>query len=50
MNFLKDWYDKDPTAKVLIFSQTKKMLDIIERMAQTNLFTYLRMDGNVTLN
>ena len=32
-NFLKDWYEKDPTTKVLIFSQTKKMLDIIQKLA-----------------
>ena len=29
MNFLRDWIQKDPTTKVLIFSQTKKVLDII---------------------
>ena len=30
IKFLKKWHSKDPTTKVLIFSQTKKILDIIE--------------------
>jgi SNF2 family DNA or RNA helicase len=33
LSFLKDWREKDPSTKVLIFSQTKKALDIIEKMA-----------------
>ncbi|CDW73791.1 dna repair protein rhp26 [Stylonychia lemnae] len=49
MNFLKDWYKKDVTTKVLIFSQTKKMLDIIEKVSQRQNFSYLRMDGNINL-
>lgn len=32
IKFLKKWYEKDPTTKVLIFSQTKKILDIIEQL------------------
>ncbi len=49
INFLQDWYAKDKTTKVLIFSQTKKILDIIERLAQSNNYSFLRMDGNVSL-
>ncbi len=48
-SFLQDWIEKDPTTKVLIFSQTKKILDIIERLAKHKSFSYLRMDGNVSL-
>jgi SNF2 family DNA or RNA helicase len=33
LSFLRDWREKDPSIKVLIFSQTKKVLDIIEKMA-----------------
>jgi DNA excision repair protein ERCC-6 len=33
----------------LIFSQTKKILDIIERLSETLDFSFLRMDGNVNL-
>jgi SNF2 family DNA or RNA helicase len=34
ISFLKEWKEQDPTTKVLIFSQTKKILDIVERLAQ----------------
>jgi DNA excision repair protein ERCC-6 len=36
-------------AKVLIFSQTKKVLDIIEELASQREYSYLRMDGDVML-
>lgn len=49
VSFLQDWREKDPTAKVLVFSQTKKILDIIERLSLKFGFSHLRMDGNVTL-
>lgn len=49
MKFLKKWYDKDPTTKVLIFSQTKKILDIIQKLCYQFSFSHLRMDGNVSL-
>lgn len=51
MNFLQDWHkDGNPQGnKVLLFSQTKKMLDIIELLAQKFQLSYLRMDGEVSL-
>jgi SNF2 family DNA or RNA helicase len=33
MSFLKEWKEKDPTTKVLIFSQTKKILVLIARLS-----------------
>lgn len=49
ISFLKEWKEKDPSTKVLIFSQTKKILDVIARLSQNFDFTYLRMDGDVNL-
>jgi DNA excision repair protein ERCC-6 len=49
VSFLEDWREKDPTTKVLVFSQTKKILDILERLCLEHAFRFLRMDGNVSL-
>jgi DNA excision repair protein ERCC-6 len=49
IKYLNKWQEKDPTTKVLIFSQTKKILDIIEKLCYQFGFTHLRMDGNVSL-
>lgn len=49
IKFLKDWKKKDPKTKVLIFSQTKKILDILERLSEQHDFSHLRMDGDVSL-
>ena len=49
VSFLKEWKEEDPTTKVLIFSQTKKILDVIAKLSQNFDFTYLRMDGDVNL-
>ena len=49
VSFLYDWREKDPTTKVLVFSQTRKILDILERLCQEHVFSFLRMDGEVSL-
>mmetsp|Transcript_14172 Transcript_14172/g.22075 ORF Transcript_14172/g.22075 Transcript_14172/m.22075 type:complete len:177 (+) Transcript_14172:1387-1917(+) len=36
-----------PPNKVLVFSQTKKILSLFERMAREKEYSYLRMDGGV---
>lgn len=55
MNFLDTWHsenmkkpDKVPN-KVLIFSQTKKSLNTLEKLAQKNGFQFCRMDGMVPI-
>ena len=46
-NLLTTWGAKKH--KVLLFTQTKKVLSIVEEFAKMNGFTYLRMDGSVNL-
>lgn len=53
MNFLEEWNRKKDNNgndnKILIFSQTKKVLDIIQWLLEEREYNYLRMDGDVTL-
>lgn len=52
MNFLKDWNKEDKHGKgnkVLLFSQTKKVLDILENLVNQHEYSYLRMDGDINL-
>ena len=49
MKLLKKWRKKDASTKVLIFSQSKKILDIIGLLCEKFSFTHLRIDGNVGL-
>jgi DNA excision repair protein ERCC-6 len=35
---------------VLIFSQTKRMLDVIEQLAIQHNYSFIRMDGDVSLS
>jgi len=46
IQFVEQWTQKESGNKVLVFSQTKKALDIIEKVLSVK---HLRMDGNVTL-
>ncbi|KAK6043380.1 protein, SNF2 family [Cooperia oncophora] len=43
---LLSMWSKQGGEKVLIFSQSREMLDIVERKLQNDNFTYLRMDGS----
>eukprot|EP00667_Euglena_gracilis_P000588 EG_transcript_588 len=45
---LQQW--KEQERKVLVFSQTRVMLDIIERFVALQGYTYLRMDGNTPIS
>jgi DNA excision repair protein ERCC-6 len=44
---LKSW--KEENRKVLIFSQTRQMLDIIQMFIRNQGYTYLRMDGTTVV-
>lgn len=53
-NLLADWnqqnVEMDPSStpnKVLIFSRTKKMLNVIEKLIEERSYRYCRMDGDV---
>ena len=47
-SLLRLW--KDQGHRVLLFSQTKMMLDILERFVSAGGFTYRRMDGNTPIS
>ena len=47
-SLLRLW--KDQRHRVLLFSQTKMMLDILERFVAAGGFTYRRMDGNTPIS
>nr|CDJ93575.1 SNF2-related and DNA RNA helicase and VHS and Ubiquitin interacting motif and Src homology-3 domain containing protein [Haemonchus contortus] len=45
---LKMW-NKQAGEKVLIFSQSREMLDIVEQKLQNDKYTYIRMDGSTSI-
>lgn len=47
-SLLRLW--RDQGHRVLLFSQTKMMLDILERFVVAGKFTYRRMDGNTPIS
>ncbi|CAH8575536.1 unnamed protein product [Schistosoma turkestanicum] len=47
-SLLKNWYDQGH--KVLLFSQSRRMLTLLERLVQLMKFSYLRMDGTTPIN
>lgn len=46
-SLLKLWYKQGH--KVLVFTQSRKMLDILERFMQYREYSYLRMDGSTSI-
>lgn len=54
MNFLKDWHSQNQSLqdknKVLIFSQTKKSINILEQLVRDQGYNYQRMDGTVPIS
>lgn len=49
IKFLDDWNSEQVGNKVLVFSQTKKMLDLLELILAERGIVYCRMDGDVAL-
>lgn len=49
VKFLNDWNNEMQSNKVLIFSQTKKILDILELILNEKKIFFCRMDGDVPL-
>ncbi|CAI2736094.1 unnamed protein product [Schistosoma spindalis] len=47
-SLLKNWYDQGH--KVLLFSQSRRMLTLLERLVQLMKFSYLRMDGTTPVS
>lgn len=48
-DFVRKWDDERQSNKLLVFSQTKKILAIIEVMLKQLDIKFLRMDGDVIL-
>lgn len=49
IKFLDDWNSEQVGNKVLVFSQTKKMLDLLELILAERGIFFCRMDGDVAL-
>ncbi|CAH8645086.1 unnamed protein product [Heterobilharzia americana] len=47
-SLLKNWFDQGH--KVLLFSQSRRMLTLLERLVQLMEFSYLRMDGTTPVS
>lgn len=49
IKFLDDWNNEQVGHKALVFSQTKKMLDLLELILADKGIFFCRMDGDVAL-
>lgn len=49
VKFLDDWNSEQAGNKVLVFSQTKKMLDLLELILAEREIVFCRMDGDLPL-
>jgi len=49
VKFLDEWNSEQTGNKVLVFSQTKKILDLLELILMDKGMVFCRMDGDVPL-